>query len=107
MLTLSSYVKKVLNEADEPELEAPEGDKPEVGAEKPETAEKPEAAEKPEPSNKKECDTILTVECCGPALKKIIDAIKKTSGNFKIEIDTGDEESEKKIEFVSSLSSTD
>ena len=88
MLNLKSYVDKVLNEEEGPE-----------GAEGAEGAEGKKPDEKPETAAKKECDTILTVECCGTTLKKIIDAIKKTSGDFKVEIDTGDEEKEMKIEW--------
>lgn len=79
MLTLNDYVKKVMNEADEPEATEPKDEKPETA--------------------KKECDTILTIECCGTTIKKIIDAIKKTEGNFKVEINTGDEENKLQIEW--------
>jgi hypothetical protein len=87
-LTLKDYARNVLNEEDENEKQEPENN---------EETEK----QKDDTPKEKECDTILTVECCGTNLKKIIDAIKKTDGNFKVEIDTGDEEKELQIEWDS------
>lgn len=85
--TLADYVKEVLNEDDE------EGKM--AGAEKEEKGEKKEKDEGEK--EKKECDTVVTIECCGTAVAKILDTIKKTKGDFQVEIDTGDEEKEIKI----------